>query len=144
MACATNLHNFNLALFRLVPSGDWYLWYNLSRDLLFLLLLEYNIEWTHLLGTTRLRAEALGALKTWTERLRFRGDCHGVILFGHLDGIWGLVKALCGDLTFSILIRVFPGSNAEWIDESPHLVSRQTLTARSVNVAMRKGLEHIL
>ena len=71
MACATNLYNFNLALFRLVPSGDWYLWYNLSRDLLFLLLLKYNIEWTHLLGTTRLRAEALGALKTWTERLRF-------------------------------------------------------------------------
>ena len=70
VARTSNRDNFDLrsALFRFIACSSWYLWHNLPRDLLFLLLLKHDVKRTHLLGTARLGAEALRALEARAER----------------------------------------------------------------------------
>ena len=90
----------------------WYLWSDLSRDLLFLLLLKNNIKWTQMLLTRNKRLQPTIGVScvTWAEDWV-------IFITGVVPShFWGLEKSLSCDFVLRVVVRVLTRCNAEWID----------------------------
>ena len=90
-----------------------YLWCDLSGDLLFLLLLQDNVEWAEVLLTWDKRLEPSIRVPngTWAQNGVVFVTCNLPVKF------WRFEEAFCRNLALRILVRIFASRNTEWIDK---------------------------
>ena len=93
---------------------------DLSRDLVFLLLLENDIEWAHLASSIIRRVSRLAGVARVTRLSTVLLE-HGRLNLGPgrhdtLQLVWELVEALRCHFTFSVLLRIFATSDTEWVN----------------------------
>ena len=90
-----------------------YLWCDLSGDLLFLLLLQDNVEWAEVLLTWDKRLEPSVRVPdgTWAQNGVVLVTCNVPVKF------WRFEEAFSRNLALRILVRIFASRNTEWIDK---------------------------